>query len=93
MDQFRTVSKKQGVDIGCDPYLDWVLPDPDKNISGHHCEIRYYDSHYWLIDISANGTFINGSKKRLDKPYPLEQGDKIAIGHYIIEASMNQNQK
>ena len=47
---------RRGIDIGRDPYLDWTLPDPERFISGKHCEIRYRDGGYWLHDVSTNGT-------------------------------------
>jgi type VI secretion system protein ImpI len=79
-----TVTSKRGIDIGRDQYLDWVLPDPTRFISGKHCEVRYRDGKYWLSDVSTNGTFVNRSESRIDGPYPLQNGDRIEIGRYII---------
>jgi type VI secretion system protein ImpI len=79
-----TVTAKRGIDIGRDQYLDWVLPDATRFISGKHCEIRYRDGAYLLIDVSTNGTFVNGGEFRLDGPHALKSGDRIDIGHYII---------
>lgn len=79
-----TVTSKRGIDIGRDQYLDWVLPDATRFISGKHCEIRYRDGAYLLIDVSTNGTFVNGGEFRLGGPHALKTGDRIDIGHYII---------
>ena len=79
-----TVTNKRGIDIGRDQYLDWVLHDPSRFISGKHCEIRFSDGQYWLRDVSTNGTFINRSEFRPDGPHALQSGDQIEIGRYII---------
>jgi len=79
-----TVSAKRGIDIGRDQYLDWVLPDPTRFVSGKHCEIRFRDGAFRLIDVSTNGTFVNGGEFRLGGPHALKSGDRIDIGPYII---------
>jgi len=78
------ISGRRGIDIGRDQHLDWTLPDPDRIISGKHCEIRYYDGAFWLHDLSRNGTFVNGSDRRLHEPHRLRNGDRLEIGNYII---------
>ncbi len=79
---------RRGIDIGRDPYLDWTLPDPERFISGKHCEIRYRDGGYWLHDVSTNGTTVNGRPGRLTEPHRLEHGDRLHIGHYIIAVEL-----
>ena len=79
---------RAGLDFGRDTHLDWTLPDDSRYISGRHCEIRYEKDAYWLYDISRNGTFLNGAQERMKSPYQLENGDKIAVGHYIIVISL-----
>ncbi|MCX7324118.1 MAG: type VI secretion system-associated FHA domain protein TagH [Hyphomicrobiales bacterium] len=86
-----SVSGQRGLDIGRDQYLDWVLPDPTRFISGKHCEIRYRDGQYWLTDVSTNGTFLNGSEFRVDGPRPLRSGDRIEIGRYIIAVTVQSD--
>lgn len=83
-----TVTSRRGLDIGRDQYLDWVLPDPTRFISGKHCEIRFRDGLYWLADVSTNGTFINGSEFRVDGLHALKTGDRIEIGRYIISVTV-----
>ncbi|TIU06323.1 MAG: FHA domain-containing protein, partial [Mesorhizobium sp.] len=31
---------------------DWTLSDPDKIISGRHCEVRFQAGGFWLYDVS-----------------------------------------
>ncbi len=83
------ISGKRGLDVGRDQYLDWVLPDPSRVVSGKHCEIRYQDGGYWLRDTSTNGTFVNQNPRRLTDPHPLRHGDRIEIGHYIIRVELD----
>jgi type VI secretion system protein ImpI len=84
-----TIKGKRGIDVGRDQYLDWTLPDPSRFISGKHCEVRWHDGGYWLHDISTNGTFLDGSDSRLKGPHRLRSGDRFAIGHYLIVATID----
>src|SRR5215831_4824927 len=85
-----SIEGKRGIDIGRDQYLDWTLPDPSRFISGKHCEVRWHDGGYWLHDISTNGTFLDGADSRLKEPHRLRNGDRFAIGHYIIVAAIDE---
>jgi type VI secretion system protein ImpI len=71
-------------EIGREQHLDWTLPDPNRVISGRHCEVRYEKGGYWLYDVSRNGTFLNNSGSRMKSPHRLESGDRLQIGHYLI---------
>jgi type VI secretion system protein ImpI len=84
-----SIQGKRGIDIGRDQYLDWTLPDPSRFISGKHCEVRWHDGGYWLHDISTNGTFLDGADSRMREPHRLRNGDRFAIGHYIIVAAID----
>ena len=84
----RVEIKGRGLDIGRDAHLDWTLPDPSRFVSSKHCEIRFRDGGYWLHDVSTNGTFVNGAQFRLDAPYLLRNGDRLAIGPYIIAVAV-----
>jgi type VI secretion system protein ImpI len=77
-----------GLDIGRSANQDWSLPDPSRFISGKHCEVRYRDGFFWLYDISANGTFLNASASRMQAPHRLADGDRIAVGAYIIAVTI-----
>lgn len=79
---------KRGLDIGRDPFMDWTLPDPDRFISGKHCEIHFRDGGYWLHDVSTNGTSINAPGGRLTEPHQLTTGDRIFIGGYIVGVTL-----
>jgi pSer/pThr/pTyr-binding forkhead associated (FHA) protein len=62
---------------------DLLLDDPQ--VSRHHAVVRAIDGELEVEDlVSANGTFVNGS--RLDGPRRLQAGDAIAIGPVVLEA-------
>ncbi|GLS42220.1 type VI secretion system-associated FHA domain protein TagH [Methylobacterium brachythecii] len=83
------LSGRRGIDIGRDQYLDWTLPDPDREISGKHAEVRYRDGGYWIRDVSSNGTFLNQSGQRLQENHRLKNGDRLEIGRYIIRVKVD----
>ena len=72
---------------------DWVLPDAERIVSGHHARILYEQGSYYLEDTSSNGTFLNGQ----DSPIPpgqlteLQHGDLLAIGDYEIRVEIEED--
>ena len=75
-------------DIGREQHLDWSLPDPNRVISGRHCEVRFEKGAYMLFDVSRNGTFLNNAGARMKSPHRLENGDRLQIGHYLISVAI-----
>ncbi|MGX8009537.1 type VI secretion system-associated FHA domain protein TagH [Mesorhizobium sp. ORM8.1] len=82
-------ARDRGFEIGREN-CDWTLSDPDKFISGRHCEIRYQAGSFWLYDVSRNGTFVNGSNQRMNAPHRLTQGDRLLIGRYVVAVSIDE---
>jgi type VI secretion system protein len=80
-----------GGTIGRAPDNDWVLPDPARVVSGHHCEIEYRGGSYWLKDTSTNGVFINDSEEpvSVSGPVILRDGDRLSIGDYMLVVSVD----
>ncbi|MEX0368961.1 MAG: type VI secretion system-associated FHA domain protein TagH [Ruegeria sp.] len=78
----------KGVRIGRKATNDWALPDPTRHISGIHCEIRYENDAYQIVDTSTNGTFLNGAKERIEGVQPLSDGDRIKVGPYVLHAQI-----
>lgn len=83
------VLDRRGATIGRSATSDWCLPDPALHISSRHCEVRYADNRYELIDHSTNGTFMLGEAARLGEPRTIGQGDVFVIGRYEVEASLD----
>jgi len=81
----------QRFEIGRDPFREWTLPDPQRHISGRHCEIVREGTNYILNDFSSNGTFVNGARQRVKSPYQLRNGDVLSVGDYIIAVQIAQH--
>ncbi|MCI4678279.1 type VI secretion system-associated FHA domain protein TagH [Rhodoblastus acidophilus] len=79
-----TMRGQNRAEIGRDAHLDWRLPDPERIVSGKHCEITREGDDYYLVDLSTNGTYVNGSSSRVQSPYRLKGGDQLQIGDYLI---------
>ncbi|SFB30815.1 FHA domain protein [Pseudomonas sp. NFIX10] len=87
-------SMNQGVmAIGRNSDNDWVLPDPERLVSGKHCVIQYKDGRYYLTDHSTNGVELVKAGVRLRKgnSEPLQDGEVIRIGDYEIQARVDFN--
>jgi type VI secretion system protein len=70
---------------------DWVLPDPQRYLSGHHGRIHFRQGAFYVEDLSTNGTFVNGATLPLSRtgPHPLRDGDVLRFGEYEVRASVD----
>ena len=73
-----------GFSIGRSDKSDWVLPDPERVISGKHVSILPRGGDYYLIDESTNGTLVGGIELGKGQQVELKEGDEIDIGEYRI---------
>jgi len=80
---------QSGCSVGRRAAMDWVLPDPERHISGHHFDISFSEGAYWLTDVSSNGTFLQGQRYRLEGPHRLTGSDQLLVGHYIIGVELD----
>lgn len=73
------IFNEQGGSLGRGESNTWVLPDPEKFLSSCHCQIVCEANSYYIVDVSTNGTFLNGS------PEPIGKGVKTLLGdgHYF----------
>jgi len=80
-----------GGTIGRSLQNDWILPDPDRYISGRHATIDYRAGAYYLADTSSNGVFVNGDCEPLGKGNPrrLFNGDVIRFGDFVINVTVD----
>src|SRR5271157_1469989 len=71
----------------------WILPDPDRYLSGKHVRIDFRAGAYVLVDTSSNGTYVNGAQVPLGKyhDYPLKDGDYIRLGEYELLVSIDKS--
>ena len=75
---------EDGGTIGRSLQADWILPDPDRYISGKHATIDFQGGAYYLADLSSNGVYINDDTEPLGRGNPrrLFDGDKIRMGDF-----------
>ncbi len=76
--------------IGRGASNDWVLEDPERFLSSKHCQVVYQGGQYQLVDLSTNGTFVNGANEPLGRgnQVPLNTGDQIDVGDYRFKVTI-----
>jgi type VI secretion system protein len=82
-----------GGSIGRGTDNEWILPDPERYLSGKHARIDFRAGSYVLIDTSSNGTYVNGAQVPLGKyhDYTLKDGDYVRLGEYELLVSIDQS--
>jgi type VI secretion system protein len=71
---------------------DWILPDPDRYVSSHHCRVEFRAGQWMLEDTSTNGVFINGADTpaSVEGAYTLQDGDRLRLGDYEVLVSIDE---
>ena len=71
----------------------WILPDPERYLSGKHVRIDFRSGSYVLVDTSSNGTYVNGAQVPLGKyhDYVLKDGDYVRLGEYELLVSIDKS--
>jgi predicted component of type VI protein secretion system len=81
----RFALKKEQTSLGAlADEVDWALPDPMRKVSRHHCDVLRTGRHYFVIDRSTNGTFLNGQLLPRGEPVLLRRGDQIGLGGEVV---------
>jgi type VI secretion system FHA domain protein len=72
---------------------EWILPDPERYLSGKHARVDFRAGTYVLVDTSSNGTYINGAQIPLGKyhDYQLKDGDYVRLGEYELLVSIDKS--
>ena len=85
---------EDGGTIGRSLENDWILPDPDRFISGRHATVDFQSGAYYLADVSTNGVYINEESKPLGKGNPrrLFDGDKVRMGDFEFLVSLDEGE-
>ncbi len=84
----------EGGTIGRSLQNDWILPDPDRFISGKHATVDFKGGMYYLADISTNGVYLNDDCEPIGKGNPrrLFSGDKVRMGDFEMEVSIDEGE-
>lgn len=88
------VFREDGGTIGRSLENDWILPDPDKFISGKHATIDFQTGAFYLADVSTNGVYLNGNDEPLGKGNPrrLFDGDKLRMGDFEFLVTLDEGE-
>lgn len=83
-----------GGSIGRGADNDWVLPDPQRYLSGHHARVHFRQGAFYLEDTSSNGVYVNGSTTAQGRRglYALRNGDTLRMGEYQIRVSIDTDE-
>ena len=85
---------EDGGTIGRSLESDWILPDPQRYLSGKHATIDYQSGTYYLADVSTNGVYVNDEEEPLGKGNPrrLFNGDRIRMGDFSFIVDLDEGQ-
>ena len=85
--------REGGGTIGRSLHNDWILPDPDKYISGKHAAIDWRGGIFYLTDLSSNGVYINRENEPVGRGNTrrLFDGDTLHLGDFKIEATIDDD--
>ena len=81
---------KAGGYIGRDEECEWHLPDKRKEVSRKHVLVTADDSHFYIEDVSTNGTYFVLGRERLSRKtrHRIEHGVSFYVGDYTIQAKL-----
>ncbi|MBT8103480.1 MAG: type VI secretion system-associated FHA domain protein TagH [Gammaproteobacteria bacterium] len=85
---------EEGGTIGRSLQNDWILPDPDRYISGRHATIDHKGGSYYLLDTSSNGVYINDEVEPIGKGHPrrLFDGDRMRMGDFEFVVAVDSGE-
>ena len=85
---------EDGGTIGRSLQNDWILPDPDRFISGRHATIDYKGGMYYLADTSSNGVYMNSEVEPIGQSNPrrLFDGDRMRLGDFEFEIMIDKGE-
>ncbi|HXA37169.1 MAG TPA: type VI secretion system-associated FHA domain protein TagH [Steroidobacteraceae bacterium] len=92
-EQATKVFGVHGGTIGRATDNEWILPDPERYLSGKHARVDFRAGTYILVDTSSNGTYVNGAQVPLGKyhDYLLKDGDYVRLGGYELLVSIDKS--
>jgi type VI secretion system protein ImpI len=86
--------REDGGTIGRSFENDWILPDPDRFLSGKHATVDCQSGAYYLADVSSNGVYLNDAIEPLGNGNPrrLFNGDRIRMGDFEFLVTLDEGE-
>lgn len=74
----------------------WCLPSqPEHRIGREHCDVKFENGNYYIIDQSKNGVFLNKRRIEKGKKEVLQDGDHFSLcddpAVYVIKVSLSSS--
>lgn len=93
-DDSTRLFREEGGTIGRALENDWILPDPERFISGRHATIDHQSGAYYLADTSSNGVYVNDEGEPLGKGNPrrLFNGDRLRMGSFEFLIKLDEGE-
>jgi predicted component of type VI protein secretion system len=93
-DDSTRLFRQEGGTIGRALENDWILPDPERFISGRHATIDHQSGAYYLADTSSNGVYVNDEDEPLGKGNPrrLFNGDRLRMGSFEFLVQLDEGE-
>ncbi|HMC14388.1 MAG TPA: FHA domain-containing protein, partial [Albitalea sp.] len=76
---------EMGGNIGRADTNQLVLPDPERTISRVHAQVVFRNGRYAIVDRGSNPVSVNGRPLGNGQESPLQVGDKVQIGGYLLK--------
>src|ERR1700692_2864854 len=72
---------------------EWILPDPERYLSGKHARVDFRAGPYVCVDTSSNGTYVNGAQVPLGKyhDYALKDVDYVRLAESELLVSIDKS--
>lgn len=79
--------------IGREDDNDWVIDDPARLVSRHHCTIEFKSNVFLVIDTSINGLLVNTSDQPLGRGNSviLSDGDVLHLANISISVGVSDS--
>jgi len=86
--------REDGGTIGRSLENDWILPDPERFLSGKHATVDCQSGSYYLADVSSNGVYLNDAIEPLGNGNPrrLFNGDRIRMGDFEFLVTLDEGE-
>lgn len=83
----RSIPPGKPFTMGRGPDNDWVIADPDREVSKVHCRIESDGHGFMLVDLSINGVVIDGETGPMGpgRRHRLAAGHVFSIGQFRFE--------